>query len=347
VWLGLNGATIMSTPWRDEIRIAARARFVATEARQNKVRDFLATGTLIQANQMLEESGLRRGPLNALLDVVYGRPETEVDEECAWLCEISQQLGFPGIVATPGPRPQNATWPEIRAEAVKAYSRLGDIGERYGMGIGVEFIGTAGASMTTLEQAHEVMRGVGRDNVRLVVDLFSFYLGGSSLAALSHVPAEDIMIAHLADCPDPAQCPVGRFDRLLPGDGVAPLGQMVSTLRGTGYDGLLCVEVFNKEIWERDPMEVADTAYKRSFELLEQAEARSIEIEIFGALLPPEKKRQRMAHTSRMTVRDVAARLGLDPEGIGLATIDGVQVMLEAEVPKTCRVCLFPPMSGG
>ena len=345
--LGLNGATIMSTPWREEIHIAAQTGFAATEARQNKVRDFLAAGTLNQANQMLEESGLRRGPLNALLDVVYGRAESEVDEECAWLCEISRELGFPGIVATPGPQPHDTPWTEIRADAIKAYSRLGGIGVRYGVEVGVEFIGIAGNALTTLEQAHEVMRGVGRDNVRLVVDLFSFFLGGSSLAALSQMAPEDILVAHLADCPDPARGPVGRFDRLLPGDGGAPLGLMVTALRQTGYDGLLCVEVFNKGLWAQDPHEVARIAHERSAELLKQTEAENIEIEVFGALLPPERKRQRIRIAGRMTVRDIAVRLGLDPEDIGLATIDGMQVILEAEVPKTCRLCLFPPMSGG
>jgi len=40
-------------------------------------------------------------------------------------------------------------------------------------------------------------------------------------------------------------------------------------------------------------------------------------------------------------------RLGLDPDDIGLATVNGVQVPLEREVPAASRVCLFPPMSGG
>jgi 2-keto-myo-inositol isomerase len=271
--LALNGATIMSTPWREELSITERFGFTGTEARQNKVRDFLSGGTLAEARNMLDSTKLQRGPLNALLDVVYGRPSAEVDDECDWLCDVAKELGFPGVIATPGPRPPHARWSEVEAKAVEAYARLGKIGERHGVDIGVEFIGIPGAAMTTLEQAYDVMRAVGQDNVRLVVDLFSFFLGGSSLNALAQCDPADILVAHLADCPDPVLGPVGRFDRLLPGDGVAPLGQMLTALKKTGYSGLLSVEVFNQEIWARDQDEVSKVAYQRSVSLLRQAGA--------------------------------------------------------------------------
>lgn len=73
----------------------------------------------------------------------------------------------------------------------------------------------------------------------------------------------------------------------------------------------------------------------------------AIEVETFGALLPRERRRQRLVTRGPLTVRDVAIRLGIDPEWVGLATVNGVQVTLEHEVPPDSRVCLFPPLSGG
>ncbi len=73
----------------------------------------------------------------------------------------------------------------------------------------------------------------------------------------------------------------------------------------------------------------------------------SFEVETFGALLPRERRRQRLGAQGPLTVRDVAVHLGIDPEWVGLATVNGVQVPLEHEVPPDSRVCLFPPMSGG
>ncbi|MBC7257750.1 MAG: MoaD/ThiS family protein [Chloroflexi bacterium] len=73
----------------------------------------------------------------------------------------------------------------------------------------------------------------------------------------------------------------------------------------------------------------------------------SFEVEVFGALLPPGQRRQHLDADGPLTVRDVVLRLGLDPDDIGLATVNGVQVPLEREVPPASRVCLFPPMFGG
>ncbi|MGB9592563.1 MAG: hypothetical protein ACPL7R_00330 [Anaerolineae bacterium] len=75
--------------------------------------------------------------------------------------------------------------------------------------------------------------------------------------------------------------------------------------------------------------------------------AFSFEVETFGALLPREQRRQRLTAEGPLTVRDVALRVGVDPELVGLATVNGVQVTLEHDVPPDSRVCLFPPLSGG
>jgi hypothetical protein len=46
-------------------------------------------------------------------------------------------------------------------------------------------------------------------------------------------------------------------------------------------------------------------------------------------------------------VRQIADSLGLCPDEIGLITIQGVQSELDDVIPPECRLCIFPPMSGG
>jgi hypothetical protein len=48
-----------------------------------------------------------------------------------------------------------------------------------------------------------------------------------------------------------------------------------------------------------------------------------------------------------MTVQDAAALLGLNPEEIGLITINGVQSEMEDPLSPDCRLCFFPYLSGG
>jgi CRISPR/Cas system type I-B associated protein Csh2 (Cas7 group RAMP superfamily) len=73
----------------------------------------------------------------------------------------------------------------------------------------------------------------------------------------------------------------------------------------------------------------------------------SIEVELFGQLLPHTKRRQSLDIKGKVSVREVADILGLNPEEVGLITINGVQSDMEDFVEPECRLCFFPYMSGG
>ena len=73
----------------------------------------------------------------------------------------------------------------------------------------------------------------------------------------------------------------------------------------------------------------------------------TIELEVFGALVPLEKRHQLLQINCGTTVRQIADSLGINPDEIGLITIQGVQSQLDDVIPHGSRVCIFPPMSGG
>jgi len=73
----------------------------------------------------------------------------------------------------------------------------------------------------------------------------------------------------------------------------------------------------------------------------------SVDVELFGQLARDVKRRQALELNSPSSVKEVAIQLGINPEEVGLITIDGVQSLMHDEVPLTCRLCFFPPMSGG
>lgn len=73
----------------------------------------------------------------------------------------------------------------------------------------------------------------------------------------------------------------------------------------------------------------------------------AVEIEVFGQLLPGAPRRQSLLLEGATTAEQVARRLGLDPEAVGLVVIDGVQSEPHTAVPPDCRLCFFPPVSGG
>jgi sugar phosphate isomerase/epimerase len=52
--------------------------------------------------------------------------------------------------------------------------------------------------------------------------------------------------------------------RVYPGDGVAPLTAFFKTLRSIGFSGALSVELFNREYWKQDALEVCKTAIEKT-----------------------------------------------------------------------------------
>ena len=73
----------------------------------------------------------------------------------------------------------------------------------------------------------------------------------------------------------------------------------------------------------------------------------SIEVELFGQLLPRAERRQTLGLKRPVPVQEVADMLGLKSEEIGLITIDGVQSEMEDSVEPGCRLCFLPYMTGG
>jgi hypothetical protein len=67
----------------------------------------------------------------------------------------------------------------------------------------------------------------------------------------------------------------------------------------------------------------------------------TVDIELFGQLASGEQRRQTLTLETPMPVYDVAILIGVNPEEVGL------QSLMQDEVPLTCRLCFFPPMTGG
>jgi hypothetical protein len=72
-----------------------------------------------------------------------------------------------------------------------------------------------------------------------------------------------------------------------------------------------------------------------------------IEVELFGQLLPTVDRRQVLTLDRPLTVQEVATLLGLDLEQVGLISVNGVQSEIDDRVHPDCRLCFFPPLSGG
>ena len=73
----------------------------------------------------------------------------------------------------------------------------------------------------------------------------------------------------------------------------------------------------------------------------------AVEVELFGQFASGAERRQTLILDQPTRVGEVADRLELNADTIGLVVIDGIQSDIDDLVPPTCRLCFFPPASGG
>lgn len=259
-----NGATTMHATLETDIAAAAEAGFELLEIWAAKLRTYLQTHTAGELKRLFAEHQVQPYSINSIEhitfrdDVAYAA----IKEECEYLSRIAAELGCPFVVVVPGRLPPDgASRAEIITESVRVLNELLAIAEAHEVSLAFEFLGQTDCSVQTLELAAAIVDQVDRPSVGLVVDSFHFYAGGSELASIDQLDPKRLFVFHINDAEDRPRAELNDSHRLLPGLGILPLGEMIAGFKRIGYDGVVSVEIFRPEYWERDPFELARDAY--------------------------------------------------------------------------------------
>jgi sugar phosphate isomerase/epimerase len=104
----------------------------------------------------------------------------------------------------------------------------------------------------------------GHPDACILPDVYHLYKGGSSFAELGLLSGSRVHVFHMNDYPsDPARPQIQDADRVYPTDGVAPLKEILGTMRDNGFRGALSLELFNRSYWAQDPRLVAKTGIEK------------------------------------------------------------------------------------
>ena len=269
--LGLNGATTMQADLVTDIRVASEAGYGFLEIWAAKLEEYLKSNDLSRLRELLSERGIQPVNINAVENINFQPADrfAEVQRVCTTLCERAQGLGCSFVIVVPSPLPAaGISESEIKRETVAALERLLAIARRYDVGLAFEFLGEPGCSVGTLGLANEIVEEIADPRLGLVLDVFHFYSGGSSLESIERVDPKKLFIVHLNDSED-RPLPLLRDEhRLLPGEGVIPLGAIVKRLAGIGYRGVYSIELFRPEYYAWEPYRLAVEARERMASLL-------------------------------------------------------------------------------
>jgi 2-keto-myo-inositol isomerase len=169
------------------------------------------------------------------------------------------QIGGKRIAAPPGS-------PKVTVSldnAAKYYREALEMGEKAGVQPLLELWGTH-PLLGPLARGIYVTVAAGRPDASLLLDVFHMYKSGTAFTALKQINGASLHLMHLNDYPqadDPATLNDGS--RIYPGDGVAPLRQILRDLRDSGFRGYLSLELFNKEYWAKSADENLKTAMEK------------------------------------------------------------------------------------
>jgi 2-keto-myo-inositol isomerase len=272
----LNASTIRGQKLglAKEIDIAAQAGYSAFEPWIQTIQDYIKTGgRLGDIRKQVEDRGLT-------VEGAISFAQWIVDDDAARAKGIEQvkremdllaQIGGKRIAAPPAGA-NNAPGLDLMKVAER-YRVLLDLGDKTGVTPVLELWGPS-KNLHRLSECMFVVIESGHPKACLLGDVFHIYKGGSDFNSLKMISTAAMPVLHMNDYPaDPPREKVADRDRIMPGDGIAPLTQILRDLRDKGGQTVLSLELFSQVYWEKDALEVAKTGLAKMKAVAEKAVA--------------------------------------------------------------------------
>jgi sugar phosphate isomerase/epimerase len=152
-------------------------------------------------------------------------------------------------------------------KAAERYRALLEVGNEIGVLPQLELWGFS-KTLSRLGELAFVATEAAHPNASMLPDVYHIYKGGSDFEGLRFINGRAIHVFHMNDYPaDPPRETINDSHRVFPGLGVAPLKEIVRTLSETGFRGVFSLELFNREYWAMDALDVA----KRGLAAMQEA----------------------------------------------------------------------------
>jgi 2-keto-myo-inositol isomerase len=256
----LNGATIMTTPTPLQLETAREVGFSGIEARAERLladpTEVADTSQLVRRGEVWSLNGVRIG-----LSTDGGLERETLEADLSARLEICRAIGAAYLLVVP-PRvaafDETAALPGIRGGLMVARDRAA----AHGVKVAFEFLGFFDCPIGTPQAAAAAVDDL--EDVDLVLDSCHWHASGAG--SLDLFPVERVAMVHLNDAPAKPPREIEDADRVLPGEGVIRLQEVLAALRSRGYRGPWSLETFNPGYWEEDPASVA----RRGWEALER-----------------------------------------------------------------------------
>lgn len=257
--LSLNTGTIrgQKLPVPEQVEVASKAGYDGIEPWIGEVQQYAESGgSLDDLRKKIADLGLAVvgaiGFASWLADDDSQRAKGI--EQLKRDMELVARIGGRWIAAPPAGATGAGVEPRIAAERYRAILKLGD---EVGVTPQLEIWGGS-KTLSRIGEAAYVAAETGHPRACVLLDVFHIYRGGSDFGGLRILSGRAMHAFHVNDYPaDPPRDMANDSHRVYPGDGVAPMGQILATLHESGFRGYLSLELFNRDYWKQDALAVA------------------------------------------------------------------------------------------
>jgi sugar phosphate isomerase/epimerase len=270
----LNTATIRghNLSIAEEVEIAARAGYDAIEPWLDRLQQHVERGKSVKdLAKRIRDRGLAVEGCIAFTHWIVDddTQRQHALEETRRAMDLLRELGANRIAAPPAGATEHADLSLFKA--AERYHALLRLGDQIGVTPVVELWGFS-KTLRRLGEVAFVAIESGHPKACVLLDVFHLYKGGSGFTAIKQLSAASLPIIHMNDYPaQPPRTEIKDSSRVYPGDGVAPLKQMMRDLRSVDFRGVLSVELFNPTYYKQDPLEVAHTALHKMKQLVRES----------------------------------------------------------------------------
>jgi len=255
-----------------EIDVAAQAGFSAIEPWVQIIQEYLkAGGKTGDIRKRIEDRGLTvEGAISFARWIVDDDAvRAEAVEQVKREMDLLAQIGGKRIAAPPAGATDKPGLDLMKA--AERYRTLLELGDKMGIVPALELWGGS-KNLHRLGQCLYVVIESGHPKACLLGDVYHIYKGGSDFSGLRMISAAALPVMHLNDYPaEPPREKISDRDRVMPGDGIAPLPQILRTLRDNHGSTVLSLELFSPVYWQKDPLEVAQTGLAKMKAAVEKA----------------------------------------------------------------------------
>ena len=242
-----------------EIDVAVKAGYDAIEPWVGTISQYKESGgALNDIRKRCEDAGLKVCSAIGFARWVVDddKQRAEGVEQLKREMDMLAAIGGTHIAAPPA----GANGPEAHLDldaAAERYRVILEAGHAIGVIPQVETWGSSSNLSHVAESAYVAAKS-GHPDACVLSDVYHMYKGGAAPSVMKLLGRSAVHCFHMNDYPaDPPREAIRDSDRVMPGDGIAPIKGILGYMAANHCRTYLSLELFSKEYWQMDALEAA------------------------------------------------------------------------------------------